>query len=184
MKKYAVYRSPTGFYCYDYYDNLEDLAGGPFAGMISEAQLPVVIDGKGGYFHFTEDDYGFEKIIETDAKEPLSVEERFFRNHPDFKLGWISPEGDTYSCSFTGHTEAAEALAAKFYKAERFPERTLEKAGWLKVIDSWNGTEMTHGQYVYSLTRKITRRQADKLYDLGLYDAPEIADIIENDDIY
>ena len=184
MKKYAVYRSPTGFYCYEYFDKLEDLAQTSFAGMISEGQLPVVFDGRGGYYHFTESDYGFDRIIETDDPMPLSVEEMYFKNHPDFKLGWISPEGDTYSCSFTGHTAAAKVLAEKFYMKTEFPERTLEKAGWLKIIDSWNGTEVTHGQYVYSLTGKITRRQADKLYDLGLYDNPEIAEIIRNEDIY
>lgn len=183
MKKYAVYRSPTGYYCYEYYDSLEALADTEFASRVTEGQLPVVLDGNGGYFRFSPNEFDFDRIAETDGRYPLTVEEMFFKNHPDFKLGWISPEGDTYSCSFTGHTKAAKALAEKFYGKKEFPERTLEKAGWLKVIDSWNGTEEAHGQYVYSLTGKITRRQADILFDLGLYNNPEIADIIKNDDI-
>ena len=104
-KKYAVYKSSTGSYCYLYVDTLEALEGTGFEDIISEDQLPVVFDGRGGYYHFRENDYGFLRIIESDKEQPLTLEEMFDKNSPDFKLGWISPDGDTYSCAFTNHSK-------------------------------------------------------------------------------
>ena len=60
------------------------------------------------------------------------------------------------------------------------PERALGKAGWLKIIDSWDGVQREHGQYVYSLTGKITKRQADRLFDLGLYNNEEVQRMIKD----
>ena len=105
MKKYAVYKSETGYYCYDYIDNPEALKGTGFDGMIPEERLPVILDGRGGYYRFNENDYGFVRLLETDADPPLTVEQMFFKNDDNFKLGWMSPEGDTYSCSYTNHTK-------------------------------------------------------------------------------
>lgn len=179
MRKFAIYKAETGYYYLDYYDSLEALADTKFANIINEDQLPVVLDGKGGYYRFTKNEYGFVKIIETEDEIPLSLEQMFFKNDEKFKLGWISPEGDTYSCDFTGHSKAAVMIARKFIPNAKYPERALGKAGWLKVIDSWNGTERKHGQYVYSLSGKITGRQADKLYDLGLYNNEEVMEMIK-----
>lgn len=184
MKKYAVYKSETGYYYYDYIDTPEALKGTDFEGMIDESRLPVVLDGRGGYYQFTEEDHNFDRIIETDAVPPLSIEEMFFKNSPEFKLGWMSPEGDTYSCSYTNHTKCAMFLAQRYFPRARFPESALDRAGWLKIIDSWDGTEETHGQFVYSDKGKITKKQADKLFDLGLYNNPEVTKLIsscEND---
>ncbi|MGN0575199.1 MAG: hypothetical protein ACI4J2_04125 [Ruminococcus sp.] len=180
MKKYAIYKTETGFYYYEYFDSLEQLSDTVFAGLISEYQLPVVLDGNGGFFHFDENDFNFVKLMETDSPCPLPLEMMYFKNAPDFKLGWMSPEGDTYSCSYTSHTKAAAAIAAKFFSGAELPERTLGKAGWLKIIDSWDGTERTHSQFVYSLTGKITKRQADKLFDLGLYKNEEVRELIKD----
>ncbi len=168
MKKFAVYRAETGYYCYRYCDTIEALAGTPFAGIPPET-LPVVLDGRGGYFRFSERDPGFTKVIESESNDPLTLEEMFFKNMPNFKLGWISPDGDTYSCSYTGHAKCAEKLAKQFFPHARFPERALERAGWIKVIDSWDGTERQHRQYVFALLGHITRRQADVLFDIGVY---------------
>lgn len=184
MKKYAVYKSETGYYCYEYCDRLEQLKGGEFENIITEDKLPVVLDGKGGYYHFDEKDYTFEKIIQSDQKYPLPLEKMFFKNDDNFKLGWMAPNGDTYSCDYTSHTKCATMLAEKFFPNARLPERALGKAGWLKIIDSWDGTQRKHGQFVYSLTGKVTKRQADRLFDLGLYNNEEVKRLIadcEND---
>ena len=184
MRKYAVYKSKTGFYCYEYHDTLESLEGTMFGSIIREEQLPVCLDGKGGYYHFKDDDYNFVEIIESDKEDPLPLEKMFFKNDEDFKLGWMSPDGDTYSCDFTGHTKAAIMICKKYFPHARLPERTLGKAGWLKIIDSWDGTERQHGQFVYSLTGRLTNRQADRLFDLGLYNNPEVKEMLgssEND---
>lgn len=184
MKKYAVFKSETGYYYHDYIDTPEALTGTEFEGMIDESRLPVILDGRGGYYHFTGKDYGFDRIIETDSEPPLTIEEMFFKNSPNFKLGWMSPDGDTYSCSYTNHTRCAIFLAARYFPKARFPESALDRAGWLKIIDSWDGTEETHGQFVYSERGHITKKQADKLFDLGLYNNPEVIKLIhscEND---
>ena len=178
MKKYAIYRSENGYYYYLYCDTLEALAGTPFADIITEDRLPVVLDGKGGYRRFTDDEIGFTEIIESDEEVPLPLERMFFKNHPGFKLGWISPEGDTYSCDYTGHAKCAAMLAKRFVPRATLPDRALGRAGWIKVIDSWNGTERQHRQFVYSFTGRITNRQGDVLFDLGLYNNPEVKEML------
>ena len=178
MAKYAIYKSETGYYYYEYHDTLESLKGSGFEGIIDESKLPVVIGG-GGYFHFTGNDYMFDRIVECEGC-PLTLEEMYFKNHKDFKLGWMSPEGDTCSCDYTSHTKLAAKLAEKYFPNTMLPERALGKAGWLKIIDSWDGVQREHGQYVYSLTGKITKRQADRLFDLGLYNNEEVQRLIKD----
>ena len=180
MKKFAVFLSETGYYCYRYCESTEDLAGTIFASIIREDQFPVVLDGKGGYFSFSPSDPGFRKVIESDLDEPLTLEQMYFKNSPHFKLGWISPEGDTYACNYTSHEKCALKLAQHFFPNARFPERALDRAGWIKVIDSWDGTERQHGQYVFSLTGRITSKQADTLYDLKLYYNEEVQRLIRD----
>lgn len=178
VKKYAVYNSPTGSYCYRYADTLEALSGTGFENIITEEQLPVVFDGRGGYSRFRSDEYGFDRIIESDKETPLELEEMYRLNDPGFKLGWISPEGNTYSCGYTSHNKCAKMIVQKFYKGSRFPEKTLDRNGWLQVIDSWDGTEQQHGQFVFTEQGRITRKQADKLFDLGLYQNEEVKKLI------
>ncbi len=184
MKKFAIYKAKTGYYYCEYIDSLEQLSGTVFSNLITEDKLPVVLDGNGGYFKFSDSDYNFVEIIESDKECPLPLEKMYFKNQDTFKLGWMSPDGDTYSCDYTGHTKAAKMLAAKFCPGAKLPERALGKAGWLKIIDSWDGTEREHGQFVYSQTGKVTKRQADRLFDLGLYDNPEVKELINNCEDY
>lgn len=185
MKKYAIYKGETGYYYYEYIDKLELLKGTTFENIVTEDKLPVVLDGKGGYYHFDpKEDYAFSELIESDKECPLPLEKMFFKNDDNFKLGWISPDGDTYSCDFTGHSKAAQMLAARFFPGAKLSENALGRAGWIKVIDSWDGTSRTHGQYVYSLSGKLTNRQADKLFDLGLYNNPEVKKLIDDCENY
>ena len=177
VSKYAIYKSDTGYYYYEYHETLKSLEGTPFYGIVTEDKLPVVFDGQGGYFHFTEDDFQFVKIVECEGR-PLTLEQMFFKNDENFKLGWMSPDGDTYSCDYTSHTKCATLLAEKFCPGAKLPERALGKAGWLKIIDSWDGVQREHGQFVYSLTGKVTKRQADRLFDLGLYNNEEVRRMI------
>ena len=177
MTKYAIYKSPTGLYSLKYVDTLEGLEGSGFEGFVNEEQLPVVLDGRGGYYHFDHDDHRFVKVIETDG-EPLTLEEMFYKNDPNFKLGWMSPDGDTYSCSYTNHNKCAKYLAKKFFPSAKLPETALDRAGWLKIIDSWDGRERQHGQFVYTDRGLLTNRQINKLFDLGLYDNDEVREMI------
>ena len=184
MKKNAVFQTENGQYYYRYADTLEALDGSGFENIITEEQLPVVLDNKGGYFRFNPNDRNFVEVIESASENPLPLERMFYRNSPKFTLGWISPEGDSYSCSFTNHSKCAEMLAKKYYPNERFPESALLRKGWIKVIDSWIGKDRQHGQFVYSETGYITQKAADKLYDLGLYDKPEVKKLRESSENY
>lgn len=181
MKKFAVYKSGTGYYYYRYFDDMAQLAGTRLEQIVTEEKLPVVADDRGGYFCFNPNDYNFSEIIETDKDCPLTLEQMFFKNQDNFKLGWISPDGDTYSCDYTSHAKAAIMIAKKFFPDTKYPERTLGRHGWLKVIDSWNGTEREHGQFVYSMKGRLTNRQINKLFDLGLYDNPEVKEMLPDD---
>ena len=178
--KFAVYKSETGYYYRRYYDNMEELTGNPLEFIVTPDRLPIVADDKGGFYRFNPDDYNFSEIIETDSEYPLALEKMFFKNDVKFRLGWISPEGDTYSCDYTGHLRCAEMIVRKFYPSAKYPERTLGRAGWIKIIDSWDGTERRHGQFIYSLSGKITESQKNTVFDLGLYDNPEVQELINN----
>ncbi len=180
MYKYAVYKTETGQYCCRYADSLQEVEGTGFEGLITEEQLPVVFDGRGGYFRFDPDASDLVEVIESDSTDPLPLDRKFKHNDPAFKLGWISPEGDTYSCGYTRHNKCAESIARTFYRAAKCPELTLHKKGWIEVIDSWDGMERSHGRYVHSELGSITRKQADKLFDLGLYERPEVQKLISS----
>lgn len=182
MKKFAIYKAETGFYYQEYIERMEQLEGTGLEKIVTKDMLPVIISDNGGFHRFSDNDYGFVRLIESDKDCPLTIEEMYFKNHESFKLGWISPDGDTYSCSYTNHTKAATHLAEKFCPGAKYPERALGRAGWLKVIDSWDGVERTHSQFVYSTFGKITKRQADTLFDLGLYNNPEVQDMIRDNE--
>ncbi|MDE6035398.1 MAG: hypothetical protein K2G36_05755 [Ruminococcus sp.] len=179
--KFVIYKSETGFYYYRYYDNMKELEGNVLENIVTPDRLPIVADDKGGYYRFSPEDCNFSGIIETDSEYPLELEKMFFKNDVNFRLGWISPEGDTYSCDYTGHQRCAEMIARKFYPSAKYPERTLGRAGWIKIIDSWDGIQREHGKFVYSLTGRITESQKNTLFDLGLYDNPEVKELIKNE---
>lgn len=178
MKKFAIYQAETGYYYLEYIETLEQLVGTNLEHIVTEDMLPVVLDSGGGFHRFNENDFGFVRLMESEKDCPLRVEEMYFKNSEVFKLGWIAPNGDTYACSYTNHMKAATHLAERFCPGARLPERALGKAGWLKVIDSWDGVGRQHTQFVYSISGKITRRQADTLFDLGLYNNPEVRQLI------
>ncbi len=180
MMKFAVYSSDTGQYCYRYADSLQQVKGTGYEDLIREEQLPVVFDDSGGYFRFDPNDRHFVEVIESDKTCPLPLDRMFRRNDPGFRLGWISPEGDTYSCAYTKHNKCAETIVRTLYRTEKYPELTLHRKGWIEVIDSWDATEQKHSRYVHSERGEITQKQADKLFDLGLYDRPEVQKLIRS----
>ena len=120
MQKYAVYKTETGQYCYRYADSLQQLSGTGFEDLVREDQLPIVLDDRGGYFQFDPNDHHFVEVIESDKKFPLPLDRMFKHNDPAFQLGWISPDGETYSCGYTNHNKCAETIVRTFYPAARF----------------------------------------------------------------
>lgn len=180
MKKFAIFKSKVGEYFRLYADTMESLAGSGFEDIITEEQLPVVLDGSGGYSTFDPKEPTFVEIIETEKDVPLSLERMYPVNSPDFRLGWVAPNGDTYACNYYSHDKCAAMIVEKYYPLSRFPESTLFRKGWVQIIDSWDGVQRKHGQYVHAEYGKITKKQADKLYDLGLYNNSEVRELIKN----
>ena len=86
MKKFAIYKAETGYYYCEYIDSLEQLSGTVFSNLITEDKLPVVLDGNGGYFKFSDSDYNFVEIIESDKECPLPLEKMYFKNQDT--LSW------------------------------------------------------------------------------------------------
>ena len=123
MRKFAIYKAETGYYYRPYYDTMESLKGTELDGLVLEDKLPVIADGGGGYFSFNGNDYCFDRLVETEDECPLTLEQMFFKNWPGFKLGWVSPDGDTYACDYTNHTKAAIMLTKRFFPHAKLPER-------------------------------------------------------------
>ncbi len=71
-------------------------------------------------------------------------------------------------------------LAKKFFPKSKYPETALGRGGWLKIIDSWDGKVRQHGQYVHSDSGRITNKQINRLFDLGLYDNEEVQRLIKD----
>jgi hypothetical protein len=82
---------------------------------------------------------------------------------PDAKDGWIAPNGDFYSCSYSQHTTLAEPLVWRFYPDEGHtyrPDDVLLCHGWLHVSATnvnWN-----------LCLRELTQAQLTALYDLAV----------------
>lgn len=168
--KYAIYqRGTVGLYAVEYADTKDAIRHFPY---IKEESLPVIINRAGGYTSFIEEiekKNGFLRIIEIDDnEEPLTREEMYPKNSSLFEFGWISPEGDSFATPHEGHYRSAEALCKEFGYKGYNSERILEEKGWVKVTGSWRGGNLEKAVYVEDCF--ITKKQADKLFDLGLYD--------------
>lgn len=167
--KYAIYKNKIGLSAVEYADSKQAIRHYPY---IKESSLPVIINNMGGYTSFdmeNEKKRGFLEIIEVDEDaEPLTREQQYPKNSPDFEYGWISPEGDTYNTGHKGHSRSAEAICKEKGMDVYHAERTLEELGWVKVTGSWNNGVLEKAVYVKDFY--ITKKQADTLFDLGLWE--------------
>ena len=179
--KWAIFRGSYGLFAIEYLDNLYEVKKKyPY---IREDALPVLVNASGGYTSFSKDYNGNEfikiiKICEDD--EPLTREERYPKNSDKFHYGWISPNGDTYTCGFESHIDCAYAICDELFPNEYIgnAEYHLEELGWIKISRPvpYN-YENLNKQAVYftSLTRKLTKKQINTLVALNLQDDPYIA---------
>jgi len=164
--KYAIYKNNIGgLYEMDYIDNLDDCKNYMFGPFIKEDRLPIVINMMGGYHSFIKDDKNFVKFIECNEDiNPLKLNERYPINVKNFKFGWISPDGITYHCGATSHTQCAIYICKEFvaepmnYGAEKY----LEKQKWIKTYKDSN-REFS----IYIEGGHITKQQYETLCDLG-----------------
>lgn len=177
--KYAIYRNQIGLRAVEYADTNKGIKNYPY---IKKNALPVIINRMGGYTSFDleyEKEKGFIKIIEIDEdKEPLSREQMYPKNSVEFNYGWISLEGDTYNTGHEGHLRAAEVICDELGFNSYNGERTLEEKGWIKVTGSWKNGNLEKAIYVKDLF--ITKKQADTLFDLGLWEYGYVPSMISN----
>jgi hypothetical protein len=176
-EKYAIYQGKIGLRAEQYIDSEEGLKYYPY---IKVESLPVIVNGVGGYTSFNleyEKENGFLKIIEVDEEqEPLTREQRYPKNSDKFEYGWISPEGVTYNTGYEGHSSAADAICKELGFKSYYGERTLETKGWVKVTGSWDKGKLNKEVFVEDL--HITKKQADKLFDLGLYETEYVPSMV------
>lgn len=176
--KYAIYKNKIGLRAVEYADTKEAIKDLPY---IKESYLPVIINRAGGYTSFNQEyekKHGFIEIIEVkEDEEPLTREQRYPKNAKEFEYGWISPDGDSYNTGHEGHLRAAEAICEELEFNSYHGERTLEEKGWIKVTGSWENGVLKKAIYVEDLY--ITKQQADKLYDLGLWEVSYVPSMIQ-----
>ena len=100
--KYAVYKGSVGLYAKEYFDKIDPELFNDRGVLgwqrIKEEDLPIVVNASGGRCSFYPVEDNFVEIIEVEEdEEPLTREQCFPKNSPEFEFGWISPEGDTYN---------------------------------------------------------------------------------------
>ena len=99
-----------------------------------------------------------------DEKPTLGLEDRFPKNTPDFDCGWVSPEGDTYSCEMFEHVALERALAEKFSK--ELKEDNTYKIDWWLLQHGWAKVN-SKGEYLVFL-RHTTDTLIRKLQSLDI----------------
>jgi hypothetical protein len=171
--KYAIYQGKVGLYAKEYFDKIDPelfIDRGVLGwNRIKEEDLPIVVNSVGGRCSFYPVEGNFKEIIEVEEdQEPLTREQCFPKNSPEFEFGWISPEGDTYNTGFEGHYRAAIMICAELGYKSYLEESQLEEKGWIKItkdsLFSHRGSDMRR---IYSTGLKMTKKQADTLVDLG-----------------
>ena len=175
--KFAIYKNKIGLRAAEYADTPEAIKYFPY---IKEESLPVIINSVGGYTSFNmeyEKENGFLEFVETkDDEEPLTREQRYPKNSDNFEYGWISPEGDTYNTGVEGHFNAAEAICEEIGFGIHSAETTLEDKGWVKVTAGWQNGVFKKSVYANDL--RITKKQADTLFDLGLWETDYVPSML------
>lgn len=169
--KYAIFKGAVGLYSWRYIDDPHELKNYPY---IDESSLPVIVNRMGGYHSFDlryEKDFLEIRVVEDD-KEPLTREERYPKNSPDFEYGWIDLDGNTYNTGYEGHYRCAVCLCDELGLDVPFPERKIEEMGYVKI------TRLFGEKKVFVENLLITKKQADTLFDLGLYELDDVKILI------
>lgn len=170
--KYAIYKSSVGLYAKEYFDKIDPelFTDRGVLGWqkIKEEDLPIVVNNAGGRCPFYPVEDNFVKIIEVEEdQEPLTREQCFPKNSPEFEYGWISPEGDTYNTGFKGHYRAAIMICDELGYRGYLGESQLEVKGWIKISRKPPYVPEIHNKQIFANYLNMTKKQADTLIDLG-----------------
>ena len=170
--KYAVYKGSIGLYAKEYFDKIDPELFNDRGVLgwwrIKEEDLPIVVNASGGRCSFYPVEDNFIEIIEVEEdQEPLTREQCFPKNSPEFEYGWISPDGDTYNTGFEGHYRAAVMICAELGYKPYMEERQLEEKGWVKISREAPYVPGVFKKQIFVENLIITKKQADTLVDLG-----------------
>ena len=177
--KYAIYSTDFGgLYAMEYIDNLKDCENLMGGWLVKENDLPIIVNRVGGRTSFDAEAENFVKIIECSEDDvPLTREQMYPKNSDKFEYGWIDTEGNTYACAHEGHWESSEAICKELGIKTYNCEAALEERGWAKVTGSWERGTVTKTVFVKDFF--LTKKQADTLYDKGLWEARHVQGLIK-----
>ena len=86
--KYAIYRGEAGLYAKRYIDTMEGCRGLIGGSSITPDRLPIVVNRAGGRCSFYPVEDNFVEIVEVDEnQDPLTREQKYPKNSPDFYFG-------------------------------------------------------------------------------------------------
>lgn len=178
--KYAIYRTKVGLRATEYYERYDrelfEQHGVWGCSRLAPDRFPILVNSAGGHCSFDPSDSNFVEIIEVeDGQEPLTREQCFPKNSKEFYFGWISPEGDTYNSGFEGHSRCAEMICKELGLKTYNPELFLKDNGWVKVLrEAPYTSDNKLKRIIYVKDLRLTKKQADALFDVGLYDHPDV----------
>ena len=164
MKKYMIIQSPYdgSKAVQEYIDDVEEAKSYWYVRQAIEkygveSMMPIVMNKLGGYHTHKPDAPDVVDIIESYDWPDLKVWEIYPRNRENFKTGWISATGDTYSCGVFDHVDCAMKLASQLYgeHVKTLADDFLLKTGWFKC---------TNRKYTGYVSRMI-EIQAKYFYD-------------------
>lgn len=182
--KYAIYRGSVGLYAKEYFDEIDpekfECRGVLGWRNITPDRLPIVVNSAGGRCSFYPVEDNFVEIVEVEEdQEPLSREQMYPKNSPDFYYGWISPEGDTYNSGFEGHSNCADMVCEELGIQTYSGERCLEERGWVKITRNAPYVPGSDKRNVFVKDLYLTKKQADTLFDIGMYEDDDVQFMIE-----
>lgn len=140
-----------------------------------ENELPIAMNDLGGFHSLHNIMDRIVKIVVSDEKPKLGLNEGYPVNEKGFCCGWIAPDGTTYSCDTFDHYNLAQTLCLRDYRGDtrytirgKFyddPDGKLINDGWVKV---------TYADY-YADYWKMTDAQAKILlnggYKMNMYES-------------
>lgn len=174
---YAIYKGNIGLYAWEYVEHKEDAKDFLFYPYTTEKDYPLIVNRMGGKTSFVANDPTFVEFrTVNEGEDPLTREEMYPKNHPDFEYGWIDLEGNTYACSVEEHYDAAKAICKELFTEEQYnAERFLEKQNWIKVT-----RPSTFAQGLFVEDCAISKAQYETLVNLGFDINSEIMKLYYN----
>lgn len=161
---YAIYKGEIGLYAWEYIETKEQAKDFLFYPYTTESDYPLIVNSVGGKTSFNPYASNFiEFRTVEEGQDPLTREEKYPKNSPDFKFGWIDLEGNTYACNVEDHYSAAKAICKEDLKEDVYNgERFLEELNWVKIT-----RPSSFAQGIFVEDYKITKAQYETLINLG-----------------